>query len=328
MRIASLLEGEGADRSLGLMKKARFGARTLRVSRDHSPDLVLCLLAGLLPVAAAAAAGRATRVALFAHGREVFGPMGAWRRRLIQRCDVLLAPSKFTADWLAMRARVDRRRVHVVPLPIDARLAGWVSSNYETPSSTPALLTVSRLDPMSRYKGHFEIAAALKRVREHCPDVRWIVVGDGEDLPALRRTCHEEAIADLVHFTGTIGDEEMARLYSASSVFVLPSVADPTARPPTGEGFGLVYAEAGAFGLPSIASRAAGGAAEYVEDGVNGVLVPPGDQDALVEAILVFLENPELTRRMGDAARARTLEQHLTEHFAAALDRALYAHVG
>ena len=100
-------------------------------------------------------------------------------------------------------------------------------------------------------------------------------------------------------------------------------MADVDACPPTGEGFGLVYAEAGAFGLPSIASKAGGGALDYVRDGETGLTVSPGDHAGLVGALSTLLDDDTVRGRLGAAARRRTLGAHLPECFATCLTEAL-----
>jgi glycosyltransferase involved in cell wall biosynthesis len=184
-------------------------------------------------------------------------------------------------------------------------------------------VTVSRLDPDHRYKGHHAIVRSFGAVLASRPDARWIVVGAGADLPTIRRACIERGIAHAVEFTGEVTDAQLATIYSSARALVLPSVADPEATPPIGEGFGLVYAEAGAFGVSSIASTASGGAADYVEDGVTGLTVAPNDEAALSSAMLRLAEEPELASRLGSAARSRTRQHHLPERFGGELEQAL-----
>jgi phosphatidylinositol alpha-1,6-mannosyltransferase len=149
------------------------------------------------------------------------------------------------------------------------------------------------------------------------------VVGDGDDVAALRARCGELGITEAVQFEGRVSDARLAELYGDSIALVLPSVADPDASPPTGEGLGLVYGEAGAFGIPSIASTASGGAAELVRDGETGLTVPPDQPDALAAAMTTLLSDQILCTRLGEAARARVLARHTPAAFRSALQNAL-----
>ena len=104
-----------------------------------------------------------------------------------------------------------------------------------------------------------------------------------------------------MNFLGDVTDAQLANLY-ASAAFVLPSVADVAAPVPSGEGFGLVYAEAGAFGVPAIASVAGSGSLDFVVHDRTGLTVPPGDREALAIAMFRLLEDRELRERLGEAA--------------------------
>jgi glycosyltransferase involved in cell wall biosynthesis len=126
-----------------------------------------------------------------------------------------------------------------------------------------------------------------------------------------------------VDFLGTVEDGRLGELYQRADMLVLPSVARPDARPPEGEGFGLVFAEAGAYGVPAVASAAGGGSLDFVRHGETGLTVPPGDPGALAAAILELIEQPALRDRLGEAARRLVLERHTPARFTRALNAAL-----
>ena len=167
------------------------------------------------------------------------------------------------------------------------------------------------------------MATSLPTILRACPDATWTVIGYGDDLPELRRYCLRLGVEDRIAFRGHVDDDELIRAYRSAAVLALPSVADADATPPTGEGFGLVYAEAASFGVPSIASTAGGGSADLVLHGRTGLTVPPGDSTALAETVIQLLDDRELRSRLGSAARARVLKHHTPDRFAAALRKAL-----
>jgi glycosyltransferase involved in cell wall biosynthesis len=245
---------------------------------------------------------------------------------MIRGCSSVLSISVFSRSVLARRAEMSAERVAVVPAPVTPELARIAATSArDLGGRASQLLTVSRLDPKHRYKGHFEIAQSFGQVVEQRPDARWVVVGDGEDLVTLQGQCDRLGIARSVEFMGHTTDSELARLYAHSCGLVMPSVADIDATPPTGEGFGLVYAEAGAFGTPSIASTASGGSGEFVVDGRTGLTVPPGHRDALALAMARLLADEGLRERLGAEARQRVLSDHTPERFQAAMRAALLA---
>ena len=132
-------------------------------------------------------------------------------------------------------------------------------------------------------------------------------------VPALARKLELE---DRVTLTGRVSREELVRLYNQAQVFVSPSLY---------EGFGLPAAEAMACGAPLVATTA-GAFPEVVEQGVSGLLVPPGDAGALAGAIQRVLDDSELQERLGRAARQRIVE-HFSWRETAVQTMALYEDV-
>lgn len=305
--------------------KAGFAVRCMKEALRTRPDVILCLHVGLLPVAQLAARAMRCEVALLGVGREVWGTLPTVTRRRVQACQRLLAISGFTADVLAHRAEVSRTRVDVVWLPVAAGMLEAAESKLRADSREPLLLTVSRVVREHRYKGHFTVARSLPEVLVRNPNARWVVVGDGDDIPALQAECEGLGVMHAVSFEQRVSDGRLVELYRRAQVMVMPSVTDTDRQPPVGEGFGLVYAEAAAFAVPSIASSSGGGAAELVEDMVTGLTVPPQNASALATAINTLLEDDDLRGRLGGEARNRVIGRHVPPRFAEALHHALAA---
>ncbi len=166
------------------------------------------------------------------------------------------------------------------------------------------LLTVARLVPR---KGHLRVLEALARLRERgeLPDgVDYLIVGDGPMKEAIERRAVELGVDDVVRFRHGAADEALPDIYRSSDVFVMPTVAGQADR----EGFGIVYLEAAAYGLPSVATRQPG-VDEAVLDGRTGLLVPDGDAEALAQALLRLSTDAELRRTLGSAGQARVREE-------------------
>jgi hypothetical protein len=121
------------------------------------------------------------------------------------------------------------------------------------------------------------------------PGLYLVAVGDGDDLSRLKKIAADFGVSESVRFLIGLSRQEIAACYARCEIFALPS---------TGEGFGLVFLEAMAFGKPSVGA-ACGGTTDVVEDGMNGMLVPPGDSERLVEALAVLLEDELLRSRLG-----------------------------
>ena len=207
-------------------------------------------------------------------------------------------------------------RISVIALPVSDNLVKRGFHSLRAPQSQAQLVTVGRIARAHRYKGHLLVAESLPLILRRRPEARWVVVGEGDDLPALRARCAALRVSGAVNFLGAVSDEELADVYENATLLVLPSAANVHVQPPTGEGFGLVYAEAAAFGVPSIACSSGGGSTEIVQHEHTGLTVPPGSKDALAAAILRLIEDRDLRERLGSSARRLVAQRHLPIHFA------------
>lgn len=186
--------------------------------------------------------------------------------------------------------RFDRQR-------IDPPAAERTRRDVGLPDGAPVVGFVGRL---VQEKGLLELFAAARRLRERVADVQFLFVGavDTHKSDALSAAAAEEyGIADRCHFPGQ--RQDMPELYSLMDVFVLPSHR---------EGFPRAPMEASAMQVPCVVTDIRG-CREAVEQGVNGILVPLGDVDALTEAIATLLIDRGQARRMGEAGRRLALER-------------------
>jgi phosphatidylinositol alpha-1,6-mannosyltransferase len=143
------------------------------------------------------------------------------------------------------------------------------------------------------------------------------LAGTGRDRDRLARRAARAGIGDRFHLLGRVPDDDLAAVYAAADVFAM------CCRERWGgleaEGFGIVFLEAAACGLPAVAGRS-GGAWEAVEDGVTGFVVDPLDAGAVAGALARLLDDPELRRRMGTRARARAETSFAYDGLAARLE--------
>jgi glycosyltransferase involved in cell wall biosynthesis len=151
---------------------------------------------------------------------------------------------------------------------------------------------VARLYPRKRVEDVLEAAALL---RTRIADIQVRIVGEGPEGPRLQALHARLGLGDSVAFLGHVTRDALALEYSRARCFCLPTVQ---------EGFGLVFAEAMAAGLPVVACRAAA-VPELVHDGETGLLVPPRTPAALAAALERMLGDDRLRKEMGMAGRAR-----------------------
>jgi len=164
------------------------------------------------------------------------------------------------------------------------------------------IVTVARLQ--DRYKGFDVMLRALPLILARVPEAQWVILGDGPLHPELLATANRAGIGSRVRFLGQTSNRVRDEWLARARVFAMPSRVPPGGA---GEGFGIVFLEAGRFGVPAV-SGAEGGAAEAVLDGVSGTLVDPRDHLAVADAISDLLTDDELQRRYGAAARSRAAE--------------------
>ena len=153
----------------------------------------------------------------------------------------------------------------------------------------------------------------MPEVARRVPSARLLVVGDGEDGPALMAYAESNGLKDRVLWTGRVPRREAIACFGAADVVVVPSLW---------EGFGLSAVEAMAFAKPVVASDV-DGLREVIEDGVTGRLVPCGEVAMMTEALVAFLEDPGLRKAAGYRGRER-VERFFCQDAFAERHRRLY----
>ncbi len=180
----------------------------------------------------------------------------------------------------------------------------------------PILLTVARL---VYSKGHSQVIAALPQVLEQVGELKYVIVGSGEEKENLQQLVKQEGLSKFVTFCGEVADSELATLYHAADLFIMPS-RDMNGN--SREGLGLTYLEAGLCGLPAIGSNS-GGVPDAIADNETGLLVNPEDPAQIANAIIRLISDEALARRLGQNARRRVLDdftwERVAERFQAAL---------
>ncbi len=209
-------------------------------------------------------------------------------RRIWNRVAVGVAVSEAAASFLH-RALPDAA-LEIVPNGVDVGAFAAAEPLEDLPAGR-RILWVNRLDPQ---KGFPVAVAAFSKVLADVPDAVLIVVGDGRDREALGLLT--EPARARVTMRGTLPNEGIAAHHAACEVFAAPAVGQ--------ESFGIVLVEAMAAGLPVVATDIPG-YREVVTEGVEGLLVPPRDPEALAAALVRVLREPDLASRLGEAGRRR-----------------------
>jgi phosphatidylinositol alpha-1,6-mannosyltransferase len=260
--------------------RAAWIARALALAARRPLDAVFCGHLNAVPLAAAIARLQRAPLWVQVHGIEAWQRRGPWHRHGLAAATLVTCVSRYTRDGLLAWANVPPHSVRVLP--------NTVASNY-APRRPRAdliarhgltgrriILTVGRLSASERYKGHDRLITALPGILAHVPDVAYLIVGSGDDRPRLESLAREAGIPDRVVFGGWVPDAELADYFALAHVFAMPS---------TGEGFGIVFLEAAASGLPVIGCNS-GGSVDALAEGFIGRLVDPHEPEEIKAAVI------------------------------------------
>ena len=228
----------------------------------------------------------------------------------------LVAMCHNTAELL-LRLGNPPTKVHVVYPGVDSqrfqpKIGGEAVRRALLQNGELMLLSVGRLQ--SR-KGHDLVVRALAGLGPNGPRLRYVIVGDGAEAQRLKALVVELGVDDRVRFMGQIPSAELPAYYAAADIFVHPNRVDGSDF----EGFGLVFLEAAAAGVPAIGGRS-GGVPEAVEDGVTGMLVSGEDVVELQDTIRLLAGSDVLRAQLGGAARMRVLKQFTWDRAAQQVD--------
>jgi len=212
----------------------------------------------------------------------------------LRSADLVMSYSRFVDRYLAVNA-IARRMV----VPYSVTLEPWRTAD------DPERRRVVFAGRIVKEKG---VDVLIRAAREVAGE--FVVCGEGRRLAAMRGLASALDVADRVHFRGWLSAAELARELAEASVVVLPSLWP--------EPFGLVGIEAFSAGRPVVASDT-GGVRDWLDDGVSGVLVPPGDVGALAHALDQLLADPERRRAMGAAGRETVATRFSRERHVASL---------
>ncbi|MCY4410681.1 MAG: glycosyltransferase family 4 protein [Caldilineaceae bacterium] len=241
-----------------------------------------------------AALSRRPYIAL-AYGNDFEAAQLRWHSPIFNR---LLA----SARPLVTISHANAQRLQELGLPPPELLLPGTNPDRFTPpasppSGPPILLTVARL--VSR-KGIDTVLRALPPLLDQTPGLQYWIVGSGPARHSLAQLARKLKLSHAVRFMDAVSDFELPEVYQKATIFVMTSRAEYHAG--SVEGFGIVYLEASACGLPVVAARS-GGAAEAVIENETGLLVPPDDPQALTQALTRLLNDPTLRQRLGSAGR-------------------------
>lgn len=224
---------------------------------------------------------------------------------LLGRADAVIAVSELVRSRF-LRGRWDP--VDLAPPAVDTDLFRPAAA-----ANRPTLLYVGRIERSSAWKGIDVLLRAFVSVTREVPDAQLVLVGGGDALPDHRRDVVRLGLAGLVTFSGVLTGNQLAEAYASATAIVLPSTTEA-------ESFGMCLIEGMACAKPVIGSDV-GGIPFVIDDGEDGLLVPPGDADALAACSIRVLRDPKLAATLGASGRRKVVESYTWQSRVAQYDR-------
>lgn len=225
--------------------------------------------------------------------------------------DHVVTVSKYVENYL-VEAGVPRQGITTIPTGVDFSRydRAGVQGNLRQELGLPAdSLLVGTVAILRAKKGHAEILDAVPAVLQRFPHAHFVFAGDGPQTENLKARIAAEGLGERVHLLGLRRD--VTNVLASLDVFVLPTHQ---------EALGTAFIEAGAMGLPAVASRV-DGVPEVIIDGQTGLLVPAQDGKALVEPICRLLGDPIFRQGMGANAREFVQRKFSREVMAQGMER-------
>ena len=236
-----------------------------------------------------------TKVYVVAHGIEVWGSLTGMKKKLLNKCDVILAVSHFTKEQLIKTNGIDGNKIEIFYNTIDPffhyptqfQKPLQLIKRYNIGENDKIILTLTRLAYTEKYKGYDKVIDVMPEIISKYPDVKYLIAGkpDERERARLKELIAARQLEKNVFLIGFIAEEEITDHYQLADLFIMPSRK---------EGFGIVFIEAMACGLPVIAGNQ-DGSVDALKNGELGLLINPENRNEIIETLQKVLESNSYT---------------------------------
>jgi phosphatidyl-myo-inositol dimannoside synthase len=232
------------------------------------------------------------KVWLIAHGIEVWCPLSLWQNAFLKRCDKVICVSNFTKQQMVSLHKTDPARCKVLNNAIDPFMnlpatftkPQHLLKKYSLTAGSPVIFTLTRLATTEQYKGHEQVIRVISKLKIKFPGIKYILAGqyDADEETRINELIAANNVEDQVILTGFLDEKELPNHFLLADLFVLPSKK---------EGFGIVFIEALACGLPVICGNA-DGSIDAIRNGELGEAINVEDLFSLEQVIAKNLQAP------------------------------------
>lgn len=232
---------------------------------------------------------------LIAHGIEVWRPLKLWKKSIWKIADHIICVSRYTRNKVIElhHANPDRSMVlnnvldPFIELPVLFDKPESLLKRYHLNADHKIILTLTRIAATEQFKGYEQIIKAVSRIKHSIPEIKYLLAGpcDEQEKVRIQQLVKDHGLEKNFILTGFIEEAELAAHFLLADLFVLPSKK---------EGFGIVFIEAMAFGLPVICGNV-DGSTDAVRNEAMGTAIDPDDIHELEQAILLKLKHPLIT---------------------------------
>lgn len=285
-----------------MLGRVRLAIALVACLRRHRPEHVFCGHINLAVMVNRLCRWFKLPYTVLTYGKEVWDPLSPPEQAALASAECFWTISRYSRDLACQANQIDPARARLLPCVVDGAqfMPGPPPDELTVQYGLQAaavLMTVARLWSGDRYKGVDMTIRALPQILQVFPEVYYLVIGRGDDQPRLAQLAQELGVAERVIFAGFVPTEALADHYRLADVYIMPSR----------EGFGIVYLEAMACGVPVI-SGDSDGSAEPLQDGRLGWQVPYRDANAIAQACIAALKGED-PRCQGDWLRQETLNR-------------------
>ena len=234
------------------------------------------------------------KIILLAHGIEIWGKLGALKKKILPGCNQILCVSRFTANKIKANHQLPFTQVQVLnncidpflPLPGLNYPGKQLREKYKINDDDIVLMTLTRLSSRDRYKGYDVVLEAMLAMLQQNKKIKYLLAGgyNNAEKTYIDTLVQSYGLTENVILAGYIPEEELTTYFTMADVYVMPS---------TKEGFGIVFIEAMYYGLPVIAGNK-DGSTDALLNGELGLLIEPNSAGAVAQAVEKMLRNKKV----------------------------------